>query len=85
MPKTKSFNEIITLDIKDFDNKYILWMIDSFTQFIQEKLLSNKKEDTIIQAITDTWYINIGFPSHGFFADDSGEFSNVKLDELTSN
>ena len=26
----------------------------------------------------------VGFPSCGFFADDGGEFANVKLDELTS-
>ena len=26
----------------------------------------------------------MGFPSHGFFADNRGEFSNIKLDELTS-
>ena len=28
--------------------------------------------------------MNIGFPSHGFFADNDSEFSNVKLNELTS-
>ena len=52
--KAKSFNKIVTLDLKEFGNKYILWMIDSFTLFIQGKLLSNKKAETIIQALTDT-------------------------------
>ena len=28
--------------------------------------------------------MSVGFPSHGFFADNGGEFSNIKLDELTS-
>merc|ERR1712089_33779 len=28
--------------------------------------------------------MSLGFPSHGFFADNGSEFSNVKLDELTS-
>ena len=28
--------------------------------------------------------MNVGFPSHKFFADNGGEFSNIKLDELTS-
>ena len=31
LPKARSFNEIVTLDLKEFGNKYILWMIDSFT------------------------------------------------------
>ena len=59
-------------------------MIDSFSRFIQGKLLSNKKADMIIQALTDTWCMNVGFPSHGFFTDNGSEFSNVKLYELTS-
>ena len=28
--------------------------------------------------------MNVGFPSHRFFADNGSKFSNVKLDELTS-
>ena len=28
--------------------------------------------------------MSVGFPSHGFFADNRGEFFNIKLDELTS-
>ena len=59
-------------------------MIDSFTQFIQGKLIPNKKADTIIQALTDSWCMNVGFPSQRFFADNSGEFANIKLAELTS-
>ena len=53
LPKTTSLNEIVTLDLKEFGNKYVLWMIDSFTRFMQGKLLNNKKADIIIQALTD--------------------------------
>ena len=28
--------------------------------------------------------MSIGFPSQGFFADNGGEFANIKLEELTS-
>ena len=59
-------------------------MIDSFTRFIQEKLIPNKRADTIIKALTDAWCMNVGFPLQGFFADNGGEFANIKLDELTS-
>ena len=84
LPKASSFNEVVTLDLKEFGNKYVLWMIDSFSRFMVGKMISNKKADTIIQAIIDSWCIIVGFPSHGFFADNGGEFSNIKLDELTS-
>ena len=53
LPKASSFNEIVTLDLKEFGNKYVFWMIDSFSRFMVGKLMSNKKTDTIIQAIMD--------------------------------
>ena len=59
-------------------------MIDPFTRFIRRKLISNKKADTIITALMDSWCMNVGFPSQGFFADNGGKFANIKLDELTS-
>ena len=34
--------------------------------------------------LNDSWCINVSFPFHGFFVDNGGEFSNIKLDELTS-
>ena len=84
LPKSWSFNKVVTLDLKEFGTKYILWMIDSLTRFIQGKLIPNKKADTIIQALTDSWCMNVGFPSQGFFADNGGKFANIKLDKLTS-
>ena len=84
LPKASSFNEVVTLDLKEFGSKYILWMIDSFSRFIVGKLLNNKKADTIIQALMDSWCMSLRFPSYGFFADNGGKFSNIKLDELTS-
>ena len=84
LPKTTSFNEVVTLDFKDFQNKYTLWIIDSFLQFMVGKLLNNKKADTIIQAIMDNLCMNLGFPTIGFFTDNGREFANVKLDELAS-
>ena len=64
--------------------KYILWMVDIFTRFIQGKLITNKRVDTIINGVNNRWCMSVGFPSVGFFADNGGEFSNIKLDELTS-
>ena len=84
LPKSTSFNEVVTMDLKEFGSKYMLWMVDSFTRFIQGKLIPNKKVDTVIEALTNTWCLNVGFPSIGFFADNGGEFTNAKLDEYTS-
>ena len=80
LPKATSFIKIVTLDLKKFGNKYMLWMIDSFTRFVQGKLLNNNRADAVIQAITNLWCMNIGFPSHGFVTNNDGELSNIKLD-----
>ena len=80
LPKSSFFNEFVTLDLKEFGSKYVLWMIDSFTRFIQGKLIMNKKADMIIDEVNTTWNLNVGFPSIGFFADNGGEFANTKLD-----
>ena len=76
LPKSRSFNEVVTLDLKEFGSKYILWMIFLQTRFIQGKMIPNKKADTIITSITDSWCTNVGFPSQGFFSDNGGEFPN---------
>ena len=48
------------------------------------KLINNERVDTIIQTKLELWCMSLGFPTSGFFEDNGGEFSNVKLDELTS-
>ena len=35
MPKAGAFNEIVTLDLKQFRNKYVLWCIYAITRFVQ--------------------------------------------------
>ena len=54
LPKASSLNEDVTLDLKDFGNMYVLWMIDSFSRFMVGKLKSNKRADTIMHAIMDS-------------------------------
>ena len=75
---------MVTLDLKEVGSQYILWLVDIFTMFIQGKVINNKKAETIIDSINTTWNLNIGYPSVGYFTDNGGEFSNIKLDELTS-
>merc|ERR1711873_296381 len=59
LPRATSFNEIVTLDLKQFENKYVLWCIDAFTRFVQGKLLSNKKAKMIVNAVNEfgTWHL----------------------------
>ena len=85
LPRATSFNEIVTLDLKQFGNKHVLWCIDSFTRFIQGKLLRNKKAETILNPINECWNLSFGIPAVGFYADNGTEFKNIKMDEFISN
>ena len=73
--------EKVTLDLKQFGNKYALWCIDACTRFVQGKLLTNKKADTIINGINECWNLPFGIPVIGYYADNGTEFKNSKMDE----
>ena len=59
-------------------------MIERFSIFMVGKLLTNRKADTIMNALMDNWCMNLRFSSYHFFADNGGEFTNLKFDELTT-
>ena len=60
----------------------MLLIIESFCRFVQGKVILNKRVDTMINAITDTWIMCFGIPSLRFYADNGGEFVNVKIDKI---
>ena len=74
LPSATSFNKLVTLDLKEFGSKYVLWMVDIFTRFIQGKLITNKRVETIINAVNEGLCMSVGFPSVGFFEDNGGKF-----------
>ena len=57
---------------------------DSFSKFFQGKVILNKRADTIKSAITDIWVLCFGIPSMGSYAENRGEFVNMKMDDLTA-
>ena len=61
-----------------------MWMVDSFTKFIQGKFINKKKAETVLDAINTTWNYNVGYPSVVFFTDTGRDFANINLDKLTS-
>merc|ERR1712240_435276 len=84
LPRVTSFNEIVTLDLKHFGTHYVLWCIDAFTRFVQGKLLSNKKAETMVNAVNESWNLAFGIPGIGYYTDNGTEFKNIKMDELVS-
>ena len=73
---------MVTLDLKSFGSKYVLWIVDSFCRFVQGKVILYKKADMIVNALTDNLIMCFGIPNVGFYANNGEEFVNVKVDEL---
>ena len=84
IPKTMDFNEIVSLDCKQFGDKNVLWIVDTFTRFIQGKVLRNKKSMTVIEALNEAWIWRLGLPSRGFWTDNGREFQNKEMEEYAS-
>ena len=84
LPKVTDFNQVVTLDLKQFDGKNVLWAVDSFTRFIQGIVINNKKAETVIEALSSVWCLHFGYPNHGFLADNGSEFQNKEMCEFMS-
>ena len=65
----KDFNQVVMKDLKSMGDKYIWWMICSFTNFMLGNLIPNKMADTILEAMNSTWNNTMRYPSIGYFAD----------------
>ena len=59
----------------------MLWCIDSFTWFMQGRLIENKKMETIVKAVNKSWKIPFGIPSVGYFTKNEKELKEIKMYE----
>ena len=41
MPGASNFNSIVTLDLKEIGNKYVLWMVCEFTRMMKGVVLKD--------------------------------------------
>ena len=81
MPLASKMNEVVAMDLKSFDDKYFLVMVDHSTRFCAADLIPNKKPITIIQSLFTKWISVFGTPSK-FLFDNGGEFQNFEMRQL---
>ena len=74
----------MALDLKVMGQEYILWMVCACTRFIKGVVLKSKEPEEVIKAIHEEWCMDVGFPTVGFWSDNSGEFRNEKMEEFVS-
>lgn len=81
MPLASRMNELVAMDLKSYEDKYFLVMVDHCTRYCAADLISNKKPMTIIQSLFDKWISVFGTPSK-FLFDNGGEFQNSEMRQL---
>ena len=87
-PRATKFNEIVTLDLKDFkdpdnsQNRYILYIIDMFTRMTVGVFIPDKHPETIANRILKHW-VGAGFCLMQFLHSDlGGEFVNEVMTDV---
>ena len=63
IPKATEFNSIVAMDLKVMGYKYILWMTFACTRFIQGRVLTDKKPESIVKALHRGWCLPYGYPN----------------------
>jgi len=75
LPMANQFQETVAMDLKFYENKIILHLIDMCTRLSSATSIKNKNPNTVIEAIFKTWISVYGTPKK-FLVDNGGEFAN---------
>lgn len=84
LPLATKFNEVVAMDLKMIDNKWVLHLIDHVSRYSAASFVSSKKPEEIIKAICRIW-IQVFGPPASFLTDNGGEFSNENFKSMCEN
>ena len=83
LPRATDFNEILSMDLKIWRGKYILYMIDSFSRYTVATVIPRKKPNEVVDAIFKHWVKYFGIPQT-VMTDNGGEFTGEEMRAVTS-
>ena len=78
MPMASQFNETVAMDLKQYDGRNILHLVDLCTRLSAAIFIPNKKASTVVDALFKIWICVYGSPI-GFLSDNGGEFANAEF------
>ena len=84
MPMATQFNEMISMDLKIWKEKYFLVMIDMATRYCNACVITSKAADVIIDGVMRHWVALFGAPRR-IMSDNGGEFNNEKFRSMCEN
>ena len=83
MNMANDFNQVVSIDLKVWEDKYILYMVDVFTRFTVGEVIKDKKPETIVDKIMRHWIKYFGI-MEGIISDNGGEFVSHLMSDVTS-
>lgn len=83
MPMANHFNEKVAMDLKKWENGYILHMIDMWSRYSVSVYISHKRPQVIIDKLMQHW-IGIFGVMRGLLFDNGGEFNSEESREVAS-
>ena len=72
---SNKFNEVVAMDLGEFEGRRFLVIVDMGTRYVQACWLRNKKPEEVIQAFVKHWVALFGCPQV-VLTDNGGEFQN---------
>jgi transposase InsO family protein len=81
LPMASEFQEVVAMDLKMYQGRQILHLVDLCTRLSAAIFIADKKRDTIISALFRIWLSVYGAPQK-FMSDNGGEFANADFLEL---
>ena len=81
MPIANSFNDVISMDLKQWRNQYFFVMVDVATIFCSAVVINNKCSSTILKFFFSHWIAFFG-PPKKILSDNGCEFSNSEVREF---
>ena len=83
MPMAREFNEKLAMDLKLYNGRWILHMIDMWSRYTVSVFISRKKPSDVIDAMMKNWVGVFGVMG-AIFTDNGGEFSSDEMREIAS-
>ncbi|CAG2204921.1 unnamed protein product [Mytilus edulis] len=83
MPMAKQFNEKVTIDLKQYKDRWILHMIDMWSRYTVSVFINRKKPTNVIEALMKNW-VGIFGVMGALMSDNGGEFSSDEMREVAS-
>ena len=76
-PIGEKFNDVVAMDLKQFQNVYFIHFIDLFTRYRKAQVVQRKVPQVVVKAFTTEWIaVEMGAPNR-VFVDNGGEFDNA--------